>query len=104
MADQSISQLQVAGALTGNEVTVVVQNGITKQVQIQSIADLANIGNLVKVSEANIEDITSNINTLGKTEGKVVYDTTNKKLQIATGSTAGSDWVDSLGLNPVTPT
>lgn len=40
MADRAITQLQVAGALTGNEVTVVVQNGITKQSQVQSIANL----------------------------------------------------------------
>jgi hypothetical protein len=40
MADQSISQLGVATALTGNELTVVVQNGITKQTQLQSIANL----------------------------------------------------------------
>jgi hypothetical protein len=40
MADQSISQLGVATALTGNELTVVVQNGVTKQTQVQDIADL----------------------------------------------------------------
>jgi hypothetical protein len=40
MADQSISQLGVATALTGSELTVVVQNGITKQTQLQSIANL----------------------------------------------------------------
>ena len=40
MADQSISQLGVATALTGDELTVVVQNGITKQTQLQDIADL----------------------------------------------------------------
>jgi hypothetical protein len=40
MADQSISQLGVATALTGNELTVVVQNGVTKQTQLQSIANL----------------------------------------------------------------
>ena len=40
MADRSITQLQVAGALTGNEVTVVVQNGVTKQTQLQSISNL----------------------------------------------------------------
>lgn len=34
MADRSISQLQVATSLSGDEVTVVVQNGVTKQVQI----------------------------------------------------------------------
>jgi hypothetical protein len=40
MADQSISQLGVATALTGDELTVVVQNGITKQTQLQDIANL----------------------------------------------------------------
>ena len=34
MADRSISQLQVANSLSGDEVTVIVQNGITKQVQV----------------------------------------------------------------------
>ena len=40
MADQRISQLGVATALTGDELTVVVQNGITKQTQLQDIAIL----------------------------------------------------------------
>ena len=40
MADQSISQLGVATALTGDELTVVVQNGVTKQTQLQDIANL----------------------------------------------------------------
>lgn len=44
MADQSISQLPVATPLSGNELTVLVQNGITKQVQVQSIADLGGGG------------------------------------------------------------
>ena len=38
MADKSITQLQVAGPLTGNEATVIVQNGVSKQVSIASIA------------------------------------------------------------------
>jgi trimeric autotransporter adhesin len=38
MADQSITQLGVAGPLTGSEVTVVVQNGVSKQVSIATIA------------------------------------------------------------------
>lgn len=42
MADRSISQLPVATTpLTGNELTVVVQNGITKQTQVSDIAALA---------------------------------------------------------------
>ena len=38
MADKSITQLQVAGPLTGNEATVIVQNGVSKQVAISTIA------------------------------------------------------------------
>ena len=37
MADQSIPQLPVATPLTGQELTVVVQNGVTKQTQVQDI-------------------------------------------------------------------
>lgn len=40
MADQSISQLGTATTLTGDELTVVVQNGVTKQTQLQDIANL----------------------------------------------------------------
>jgi len=41
MANQSISQLPViTGPLTGNELSVVVQNGVTKQAQLQAIANL----------------------------------------------------------------
>ena len=41
MADQSISQLGVATTpLTGDELAVVVQNGVTKQTQLQDIANL----------------------------------------------------------------
>ena len=40
MADQPISQLPVATALTGEEVTVVVQRGITKQTQVANVAVL----------------------------------------------------------------
>lgn len=40
MANQSISQLPVATALTGDELTVVVQSGVTKQTQLQDISNL----------------------------------------------------------------
>lgn len=41
MADQSISQLPVATSpLSGNELSIVVQNGVTKQTQLQDIANL----------------------------------------------------------------
>lgn len=37
MADQSISQLPVATALTGQELAVVVQQGVTKQCQVSDL-------------------------------------------------------------------
>ena len=40
MADRSITQLQVADPLTGQEVTVLVQNGVTKQSTINAISNL----------------------------------------------------------------
>lgn len=47
MADQSISQLPVAATITGNELTVVVQNGITKQAQVSQIANAISPGKLI---------------------------------------------------------
>jgi trimeric autotransporter adhesin len=47
MADQSISQLPVATTLTGNELALVVQNGITKQTQVADIANAVAPGNFI---------------------------------------------------------
>jgi trimeric autotransporter adhesin len=47
MANQSISQLPVATTLTGDELTVVVQNGVTKQTQVQDIANVVIPGQLI---------------------------------------------------------
>jgi hypothetical protein len=47
MADQSISQLPVATTLTGDELTVVVQNGVTKQTQVSDIANAVAPGNFI---------------------------------------------------------
>jgi hypothetical protein len=47
MADQSISQLPVATTLTGNELAIVVQNGITKQTQVADIANAVAPGNFI---------------------------------------------------------
>ena len=40
MANQPITQLPVATQLSGNEVAVLVQNGVTKQTSIQNFANL----------------------------------------------------------------
>jgi hypothetical protein len=47
MADQSISQLPVATTLTGDELAIVVQNGITKQTQVADIANAVAPGNFI---------------------------------------------------------
>ena len=47
MADQPITQLPVATALTGSEVTAVVQNGITKQALVSLIANAVSPGKLI---------------------------------------------------------
>lgn len=47
MANQSISQLPVATTLTGDELTVVVQGGVTKQTQVSDIANVVIPGKLI---------------------------------------------------------
>jgi len=47
MANQSISQLPVATTLTGDELTVVVQNGVTKQTQVADIANAVAPGKFI---------------------------------------------------------
>ena len=47
MANQSISQLPVATTLTGDELTVVVQGGVTKQTQLLDITNIVIPGKLI---------------------------------------------------------
>ena len=47
MANQAITQLPVAQTLTGDEQTVVVQNGVTKQASVSQIANAASPGKLI---------------------------------------------------------
>ena len=51
----------------------------------------------------NIADITADINTTGKYEGLMVWDTTNKRLLRAAGSAADDDWDVVDGSVQVTP-
>lgn len=48
MANQSISQLPVASTITGAELAVVVQNGVTKQCQVEQIANAVSPGKLIQ--------------------------------------------------------
>ena len=47
MANKAITQLPVALTLTGDEQTVVVQNGVTKQASVSQIANAASPGKLI---------------------------------------------------------
>lgn len=58
---------------------------------------------LQNVSAATIASIVNTINTTGKAAGKMVWDTTNSKIKVATGALAASTWVDAGGTNAVTP-
>ena len=51
----------------------------------------------------NIEDISARVNTEGKHDGKMVFNTTTNKPVYATGSTAGAVWVDATGSTAHTP-
>jgi len=52
---------------------------------------------------ANIADIANAINTSGKGPGKVVWDATNNRLMVASGTTAASAWYVADGSASVTP-
>lgn len=58
---------------------------------------------LQNVAAADIADIANAINTTGKAAGKMIWDTTNTKIKVATGSAAADTWVDADGTNAVTP-
>lgn len=57
MANKAITQLPVALSLTGDEQTVVVQNGVTKQASVSQIANAASPGKLITsvVLDANYD-------------------------------------------------
>ena len=52
----------------------------------------------------NIEDISNTVNTVGKFEGKQVFNTTTNKPVYAAGSAAADVWVDATGATAHTPT
>jgi hypothetical protein len=58
---------------------------------------------LTNATAAEIAAIGNAINTAGKAAGRMVWDTTNSKIKVATGALAASTWVDANGTNAVTP-
>ena len=55
------------------------------------------------VAASAIAAVANAINTTGKYRGKQVYDTTNNRLMVASGSTAASAWFIADGSASVVP-
>lgn len=66
-------------------------------------AKRAALGITVTDTAANIAAVGNAINTVGKYIGKAVYDTTNNRLMIASGTAAASPWYRADGGTSVTP-
>lgn len=66
-------------------------------------AKRAALGITVTDTAANIAAVGNAINTTGKYIGKAVYDTTNNRLMIASGTAAASPWYVADGSASVTP-
>jgi hypothetical protein len=58
---------------------------------------------LENVAATDIAAIANAINTTGKAAGRMIWDATNTKIKVATGSAAADTWVDADGTNAVTP-
>lgn len=85
--------------ITGSTLTDATLTGAT----LTGGTAVADVLVLPTASAANIAAIGHSVNTAGKAAGKVVFDTTNSKIKIATAATAAGTWVDADGDNAVTP-
>ena len=96
MADQSISQLPVATTITGDELTVVVQNGITKQTQVSDIANAISPGKLIDYlyfdtgSDLIVVYTDSTTQNLGPIPGYIAASINSVGHLILTNSTGGT--------------
>lgn len=96
MADQSISQLPVATTLTGDELTVVVQNGVTKQTQLLDITNIVVPGRLIDYlyfdtgSDLIVVYTDSTTQNLGPIPGYIAAEIAPNGHLILTNSTGGT--------------
>lgn len=82
----------VSGLGTGVATALAVNVGTTGSAQL-----------FITASTANLTDISNAINTTGKFAGKQVWNSTTNVPLWASGSTAGSVWIDGSGTTVVTP-
>jgi hypothetical protein len=87
----AINELDADTAKTGAAQTFTAQQTLTSGLVLQSIA------------AADIAAVANAINTANKVAGKVVYDTTNKRLMVADGAAAADPWYVADGSTSVTP-
>lgn len=78
-------------AFLGTAQTFTAQQTLTSGLVLQSLA------------AASIAAVGNAINTSGKVTGKVVYDTTNNRLMVSSGSAAASPWYIADGSGSVVP-
>lgn len=78
-------------AFLGTAQTFTAQQTLTSGLVLQSLA------------AASIAAVANAINTSGKVTGKVVYDTTNNRLMVSSGSAAASPWYIADGSGSVVP-
>jgi len=96
MANQSISQLPVATTLTGDELTVVVQNGVTKQTQVADIANAVAPGKFIDYlyfdtgSDLIVVYTDSTTQNLGPIPGYIAANIAPNGHLILTNSTGGT--------------
>lgn len=84
-----------ARKINATNVAKFMQDGFVKVADANDFtAQQTMTGGLViqNVSETRLNDVTDPINTTDKVEGKIVADTTNNKIRVATGSAASDTW------------
>jgi hypothetical protein len=78
---------------------VLAEDGLTLEAPLTFTAGLV----LRQELAADIADIGELVNTSGKVAGMAIWDTTNKRIMVAAGSTPGSAWWIADGSASVTP-
>lgn len=81
---------------------VLVLDGTNSTVQTSTVALVAQAGMVVSTTAA-LAAIGNAINTAGKYQGKIVFNSTSNALVVAVGATAGAVWNTAAGALAHTP-